>query len=118
MQSYLLIFRMDITTPEAQPTAAQMNQYMQQWTLWLQSIADDGQLAEGGHHLSPTGKVIGPGQVETDGPYTKDKESMAGYIIIDATDMEDALTIARRCPILHGAGTSVEVRPVGVAGSR
>ncbi len=46
----------------------------------------------------------------TDGPYTVNRESVAGYIVIFAKDIDDAVRIARKCPILRGEGTSVEVR--------
>jgi hypothetical protein len=46
----------------------------------------------------------------TDGPFTETREQLGGYFLIDAKDLDDALTIAARVP---GAriGT-VEVRPV------
>ena len=34
----------------------------------------------------------------------------AFYIIIKAKDLDDAVSIAKDCPILQGEGTSVEVR--------
>ncbi|WP_285115540.1 YciI family protein [Leifsonia sp. fls2-241-R2A-40a] len=47
----------------------------------------------------------------TDGPYTESKEIIAGIGIIEAPDLEAALTIARRNPATrHGAG--VEVREI------
>jgi hypothetical protein len=48
----------------------------------------------------------------TDGPYAETKESLAGYIMIRAKDLDDAVNIAQKCPILKGAGNSVEVRKV------
>lgn len=112
MKEYILLFRMDITTPEAQPTKAQMEGYMRDWAKWIQTIVDKDQLAEGGNHLSTTGKVLRPKKQMNDGPYVVNKESVAGYILVLAKDMNDALTIARECPILQGEGTSVEVREI------
>lgn len=109
MQQYLLIFRMDITTPEAQPTPAQMQDYMRDWMAWLGEIESRGMLA-GGNHLSTAGKVLSPGGGITNGPYAVNSESVAGYIVIQAGSGEDALDVARQCPILNGEGTSVELR--------
>ncbi len=47
-----------------------------------------------------------------DEPYTEKKESIAGYIIIKATNFNEAVNVAKGCPILQGKGTSVEVRKV------
>jgi hypothetical protein len=45
-----------------------------------------------------------------DGPYTDSKEQLAGYILIDAPDIDAALSWAARCPgASHG---TVEVRPI------
>lgn len=109
MQQYLLIFRMDITTPGAQPTPEQMEHYMRDWMAWLGDIETKGMLA-GGNHLSPAGKVLKPGGNITEGPYTINTESVAGYIVIQAGSEDEALDVARQCPILNGEGTNVELR--------
>jgi len=116
MNTYVLLFRMDITTKEAQPAAGQMQLYMEQWMAWINDIANRNQLADGGNHLSKEGKLIRSGNVETEGPYTADRESVAGYILILAENMNAAAAIARACPILNGEGTSVEVRQTATPG--
>lgn len=49
-------------------------------------------------------------RVVTDGPYAETREQLAGYFLIDAKDLDEAISIASRVP---GAriGT-VEIRPV------
>lgn len=111
MKQYALIFRMDITTPGAQPTPQQMQQYMQSWHAWTQQIQANGQLA-GGNHFSPTVAKVLTKQGSMDGPYVANTQSVAGYLIITAVDLNAALTIAQQCPILQGDNTSVEVREV------
>jgi hypothetical protein len=110
MKEYVLIFRMDITTKAALPSPDQMKEYMTQWMAWINDIASRKLLADGGNHLSRKGKVLRPGNVLDDGPYTASGESVAGYIIILAKDLRSAVSIAKKCPILQGEGTSVEVR--------
>ncbi|MBF0548783.1 MAG: transcription initiation protein [Candidatus Riflebacteria bacterium] len=109
MKEFLLIFRMDITTKETQPSREQMKEYMVQWMDWIKGISLQGQLASGGNHLISSGKVLRKDQV-IDGPYVANKESVAGYIIILAKDEDDAIRIAKKCPILMGDKTSVEIR--------
>lgn len=116
MKEYVLLFRMDISSAEAKPTEAQMQVYMQQWMAWINDIQLKGQLADGGNHFAESGKVLRPGGVIEDGPYTANKESVAGYIIILAKDVDSALSIAQKCPILQGEGTSVEVRETDTPG--
>ena len=112
MNEFILLFRMDITTKEAQPTPKQRLLYLKQWDKWINGLASRNKLAEGGNHLSPKGKVLRPNDVITDGPYTAKKESVAGYIIILAKDFDDAIKTAKECPILLGDGTSVEIRKI------
>src|SRR5246127_3544596 len=45
-----------------------------------------------------------------DGPFTEAKEVLAGFYLIEATDLNDAIQIASRIPPARGG--SVEVRPV------
>jgi hypothetical protein len=47
----------------------------------------------------------------TDGPFLEAKEVILGFYVVDAEDLDGALAIARRNPILRQGG-GVEVRPV------
>ncbi|WP_225993212.1 YciI family protein [Actinomadura rudentiformis] len=48
------------------------------------------------------------GLAVTDGPYVELTEHLGGFYVIEARDLDDALDIARRCPI----ATGIEVRPI------
>jgi len=110
MKEFVLLFRMDITSPEAQPSPRQMELDMVDWMEWIDYITDKGQLAEGGNHLAFSGKVIRPFNTILNEPYTVKNESLTGYIIILAKDIDDAVHIAKKCPTLQNEGTSVEIR--------
>jgi hypothetical protein len=69
----------------------------------------------GGERLRPTSAATtvrvadGKSQV-LNGPYAETKEQLGGYYMIEAPDLDAALSWAARCPAAsHGA---VEVRPV------
>ena len=55
MKEFVLLFRMDITNEEAQPSKEQMTIYMQQWMAWINEMAENKQLAGGGNHVSHGG---------------------------------------------------------------
>ncbi len=116
MKEYALLFRMDITTPEKQPSQEQMVTYMQQWMEWVQYIDSKGQLSEGGNHFSKAGRVLKPNQSVTEGPHVSENNSVAGYLIVTAKDLNDATALAEKCPILKGENTSVEIRELGTLG--
>jgi hypothetical protein len=46
----------------------------------------------------------------TDGPFAETKEQLAGFYLIDAKDLDEAIQVAAKIPPAHVG--SVEVRPV------
>ncbi len=51
------------------------------------------------------------GQVTmTDGPFAETKEQLAGFYLIDAKDLNEAVQVAAKIPPAHNG--SIEVRPV------
>ena len=110
MKEFVLLFRMDITNEEAQPTNKQMETYMEQWMGWINEIASNDQLANGGNHFSRQGRVLKSNNEVLEEPYIADNNSIAGYIIVLAENLDEATKIAKKCRILNGQNTSVEVR--------
>ena len=49
--------------------------------------------------------------ITTDGPFAETKEQLAGYTIVEATDLDEVLAFAARHPLVR-AGLSIEVRPI------
>jgi hypothetical protein len=111
MEEYILFMRLDLLTKEAQPSPEQLQVYMKQYQDWVGGIAAQNKFA-GGKGLSTEGKVLKYNNVMTDGPFAEIKESIAGFIIIKAESLEDAVSMAKGCPILNGEGNTVEVRKI------
>ena len=111
MDEFVLFFRMDIITKDAQPSPEQLQVYMKQYHDWVGGIAAQNKFV-GGKGLSTEGKVLKAHKVITDGPFAEIKESIAGYIIIRAKDFNEAVSLAKACPMLNGEGNSVEVRKI------
>ena len=55
-------------------------------------------------------KVRGGKPVVTDGPFAETKEQLAGFYLVDARDLNEAIRIAAKIPAARVG--SVEVRPV------
>jgi hypothetical protein len=45
----------------------------------------------------------------TDGPFAETKEALAGYYLVEAADLDEAIAIAKQVPARFGG---VEVRPI------
>jgi hypothetical protein len=77
-----------------------------------QQISELGGKMLGGNGLQPTSTATTiRSDVVTDGPFVETKEALGGYYLIEATDLDHALAIAKLCPAPYGG---VEVRPVMV----
>jgi len=111
MDEYLVLMRLDLITKEKQPTPDQLKVYMEHYQEWVNGIIAQGKFV-GGTGLDAKGKVIKPGGIITDGPFAEIKESLAGFIVIRASNLDEAVEMAKGNPILNGEGNSVEVRRI------
>jgi hypothetical protein len=73
----------------------------------------------GGNALHPTSTATSirrdasGGFSVTDGPFAETKEGLGGYYLIEAADLDEAVSVAKQVPAHFGG---VEVRPVQVIG--
>jgi hypothetical protein len=89
-----------------------MQQLTKMWWTWLEDLKKGGHLVQAGERMDGTGKVVrGKAKTVTDGPYAEAKDTIGGYMLVQATDMAQALELSKGCPILDGDGM-VEVRPI------
>jgi hypothetical protein len=56
-----------------------------------------------------TARTIRTGGMVTDGPFLESKEVIAGFFVVEAADLDQAVAIGKLLPIMDGA---VEVRPL------
>ena len=111
MKEYLFLFRGgDGSTLQKSPEAWQS--HMQKWMLWMKGLADQGQLV-GAQPLDTDGKQVrGNKKVITVGPFMEGKEMVAGYLMCKASSYDDAIEIAKGCPILEFDDGKVEIRQI------
>ena len=112
MSEFIFLFRTnEAEQREAMGTPEQAQKSMEAWLAWLRGLEANGHLANPGQPLASSGAVVKKNLV-TDGPYAETKDLVAGFMIIEARDLDEAITLARGCPMLAGDSTSVEIRPV------
>jgi hypothetical protein len=112
MKEYLLIFRTDYKNMQKN-SPEEMQSMTKRWMDWIGGISAKNKLADRGNRLASGGKVVRPDNVITDGPYSEIKESVGGYTLIKVDSYEEAVEIAKGCPILN-IGGNVEVREISV----
>ncbi len=92
-----------------QPSKEALAKNIKHWNEFMGGLVQNGQIVSG-YKPSPEGKTITSNGTKK-GAYYSNNESISSFIIIKAASMEDAQTIAKKCPILEFDG-SVEVRPL------
>ena len=106
MTYFVYLFRVGDTVA----SAAQRDVQMQKWVAWIRDLEAKGHLRDRGNALRATGRVVRSKKPVTDGPYSE-KDLVVGYLMVEATDLDQATSLSAGCPILDTGG-SVEVRPI------
>jgi hypothetical protein len=112
MKYMLLLFASEAAQQAASKTDTE--QMHAAYGAYTQAMIKAGVMG-GGERLKPvasatTVRVAGGKTKVVNGPYAESKEQLGGYYVIEAPDLDAALSWAARCPAAsHGA---VEVRPI------
>jgi hypothetical protein len=61
---------------------------------------------------SSTARSLRAGGLTTDGPFVETKEIVGGFYVIEAADLDEAISLARRLPEVAEHHSGVEVRPI------
>jgi hypothetical protein len=112
---YLLLIYSPESHRESMPESETKKIYQQYGEL-IADLRKDGKYL-GGHELQPTTsattvRVRNGKQAVTDGPFAETKEQLGGYFLVEAKDLDEALSIAARIPTATAG--SIEVRPVKI----
>ncbi len=99
---------------ESKVPEAEMKQMMAGYMAYSEALVKAGAMV-GGERLQPsstatTVRIDGGKTHVLNGPYAESREQCGGYYLIEAPDLDAALSWAARCPgASHGI---IEVRPV------
>jgi hypothetical protein len=107
MEKFMLIFHGGIKQ-NASPQDLQTN--MGRWMEWVEKLQKEGRYVSG-EALLPGGKLVSSKTSVTDGPYTEGKEIVAGFFVINANTMEEAVAECQFYPDFEYGG-QIQVRPV------
>jgi hypothetical protein len=116
MQYALLIYGPE---PTEQPSDEAMTAEIDAYDVFTKHVRDRGAM-RAGEALQPTVtattvRVRGGQTLTTDGPFAETKETLGGFYIVEAKDLDEAIDYAARIP--GAARGSIEVRPIVDFGS-
>lgn len=109
MNEFLIVIHRDLTSKDASPSPQQMQEAIKPFQDWIGGIAAQNKLVAPPKRWDSGGRVVKQNNVVTNGPYAEIKESIGGVLLIRANDYDEAVEIAKGCPILKW-GAVVEVR--------
>jgi hypothetical protein len=107
MNKYLFIYRNPQAQDRPQPSPEEMKAIFAVWDAWKNQFKSN--ILDMGDGLKPTGKFLKSGTV-TDGPHVESKDIIGGFSLVQAESYDQALAVARACPMNAMPGASVEVR--------
>ena len=96
-------------------TPEQMEEMGEKMGVFMGELHDAGALADQGARLAPsaTARTLRYGTdgkpVVTDGPFAETKEQIAGYMVLECKDLDEAVGWVEKMPVRGGA---IEVRPI------
>jgi hypothetical protein len=100
-----------LTPEEAQKARAEE---VPRWNQLFQWLGEQGLQTEGleldGPNETRVVKVRGGRTLVSDGPYAETKESIGGFFVVKADDLDQAIEVAQRIPLVETG--SVEIRPL------
>lgn len=112
MQYLLLIYASEAET--AAMSKGALGTMTEEYGVYTKSIVQSGNY-KGGERLRPiasatTVRVRDGKTVTTDGPFAETREQLGGFYMVEAKDLDEAISLAARIPgARHG---SIEVRPI------
>jgi hypothetical protein len=110
MEKFMLIVREDLNRLKNM-TIEERFSIVPMMMEWIKSIAESGNYING-EPLGVTGRYVSRDSVLSDGPFIESKEGIAGYDIILAENIEQAVSIAQTCPLVQKGIAVREVRPI------
>jgi hypothetical protein len=105
---YLLLIRN--TGWQKDFSAADLEKVLAQFGAWVERLRSDGKIKLA-FPLAHKGKLFAGRNVIIDGPFIESKEAIAGFILIQAGSLEEAVEIASEAPCLE-FGQTLELRPI------
>ena len=107
MKEFMMIFRHQYSAAYT-PSREEMQQGIKEWQNWIGGIAAQVKFVST-HQLGMDAKILKPDTTVADGPYAESNEVVGGNIVVKASSLEEAVEMAKGCPILKMGG-NVEVR--------
>lgn len=111
MSQFMLFIRNGEEPNELSPE--QIQQAIQRFSNWAKKLRGQGKLIAAEKLKDNEGLMLRSrnGQIVVDGPFAETKETIGGYFIVEAGNLDEAIEITKECPALSNGGV-VELREI------
>jgi len=91
----------------------QIQESIKRYSAWAQKLRAEGKLVNAEKLKDNAGMLLNRrnGQIVVDGPFTETKETIGGYFIFNAANMDEAIEISKECPAISEGGI-LELREI------
>ena len=110
MEKFLFIIREDLNKLKQWSNEERYNA-IREMDKWVRSLVEKGKYLSG-DALRIAGSYVNKSQVLSDGPFIEAKEGISGIIFMQATDLQDAISLAQTCSFVQTGDMAIEVRPL------
>jgi len=111
MSQFMLFIRNGEEPNELSPE--QIQQAIQRFSAWARKLREQGKLVAAEKLKDDEGLLLRTrnGQIVVDGPFAETKETIGGYFIVEAGNLDEAVALTKECPALSNGGI-VELREI------
>lgn len=90
----------------------QLQKHMEHGSAYIGNLVKEGKL-KGANPIDKGSRIVTEKNgVVKDGPFNETKEVVAGFFHLTATDLDEAVAIAKKNPIFSDIPTQIEVHPL------
>jgi hypothetical protein len=101
MKKFVYVYHSEMTMAEREERGMDEG-VKEQWNKWFGSIGS--KMVDGGNPFAPNGMAV-----EKSGESKIENHPASGYSIVNAADMDEAVEMAKGCPVLDAKGGAVRV---------
>lgn len=109
-KTYMCILRSEAGGCE-KPSPSEMEAMFAKYQAWQEKFAD--RILDMGGKLGPEGGVVSKAGV-SDGPFVEVKEIVGGYMLVKASNLEEAMEVMQAGPMIENPKVSIEVRQISM----
>jgi hypothetical protein len=115
MKDFLLIIKTEGSV-WSDLSPEQLQKHMEHGTAYIGNLRKEGKLKNANPIDKGSRIVTESNGVMKDGPFNETKEVVAGYFLVTAKDIDEAVVIAKTNPIFKDIPTKIEVHPMMAIG--